>query len=198
MLSEEESKKIKEKLISHIQKTFPEEQVNSAIEQIEKMNSEELENFLEKNKIITKNPDECVFCSIVSGAINSVKIEEDENGIAVLDINPISKGQTLLIPKKHTDSAEVLSSLSKKVEEKIKKKFNPKKIETSTSKLFGHETLNLLPVYDDENFDSEKKHTEIEELKKIKEELEKKEEVPIPEPVEEKKEEFLWLPKRIP
>jgi hypothetical protein len=59
--------------------------------------------------------------------------------------------------------------------------------------------LNLLPVYDDENFDSEKKHTEIEELKKIKEELEKKEEVPIPEPVKEEKEElFLWLPKRIP
>ncbi len=198
MLSEEESKKIKEKLISHIQKTFPEEQINSAVEQIEKMSSEELENFLEKNKIITKDSEECVFCSIISGAINSVKIDEDKNGIAVLDINPISKGQTLLIPKKHSDSIEVISSLSERVKEKIKKKFNPKKIETSTSKLFGHETMNILPIYEDETFNSEKKPTEIEELKKIKEELEKKEEIPIPEPVEEKEEEFLWLPKRIP
>ncbi|MCK4647867.1 HIT domain-containing protein [Candidatus Pacearchaeota archaeon] len=47
---------------------------------------------------------DCVFCKIVRGEIPCVKIWEDENFLAFLDINPNTEGMTLVIPKKHFDS----------------------------------------------------------------------------------------------
>ena len=44
----------------------------------------------------------CVFCAIACGEIPSFKIYEDEQVLAYLDINPFSKGHTLVIPKAHT------------------------------------------------------------------------------------------------
>ncbi len=44
-----------------------------------------------------------IFSKIVFGQIPSWKIAEDQNFYAFLDINPISKGHTLVIPKKETD-----------------------------------------------------------------------------------------------
>lgn len=46
----------------------------------------------------------CIFCKIVNGEIPCFKIWEDENYLAFLDINPNTKGMTLVIPKKHYDS----------------------------------------------------------------------------------------------
>ena len=44
----------------------------------------------------------CVFCAIAAGEIPSFKIYEDGNFLAYLDINPVSEGHTLVIPKAHT------------------------------------------------------------------------------------------------
>ncbi len=44
-----------------------------------------------------------IFTKIVSGNIPSYKIAEDQNYFAFLDINPLAKGHTLVIPKKETD-----------------------------------------------------------------------------------------------
>ena len=44
---------------------------------------------------------ECIFCAIVEGKIGSAKIYEDEFVLGVLDIMPASKGQAIIIPKKH-------------------------------------------------------------------------------------------------
>lgn len=44
---------------------------------------------------------QCVFCSIVSGAIPSFRIYEDELVVSFLDINPFSKGHALVVPKRH-------------------------------------------------------------------------------------------------
>ena len=41
-----------------------------------------------------------IFTKIVNGEIPSYKIDEDENYFAFLDINPLAKGHTLVIPKK--------------------------------------------------------------------------------------------------
>ena len=43
----------------------------------------------------------CIFCKIIKGEIPSNKIYEGEKFLAFLDINPESKGHTLLIPKDH-------------------------------------------------------------------------------------------------
>lgn len=44
-----------------------------------------------------------IFSRIVAGEIPSYKITEDERFYAFLDINPLAKGHTLVIPKQETD-----------------------------------------------------------------------------------------------
>ena len=44
-----------------------------------------------------------IFSRIVAGEIPSYKIAENDEFYAFLDINPVSKGHTLVIPKKETD-----------------------------------------------------------------------------------------------
>lgn len=44
-----------------------------------------------------------IFTRIIRGEIPSYKIAEDENFYAFLDINPLSKGHTLVVPKKEVD-----------------------------------------------------------------------------------------------
>jgi len=203
MLSDEETTEIKEKLISHIESSFPQEQMTNARQQIESMNAEQLESFLEKNKMIksennTDSNNECVFCSIVSGKINSVKIEENEDALAVLEINPISKGHVIVIPKAHTNKpSKKVYSFADKISKRLKKKFSPKRVEISNSKLFGHEIINVIPIYENENINSKRGSAKMEELGKIKEEIEKGIEK-TQKPKKEKIRQFFWLPKRIP
>ena len=45
---------------------------------------------------------DCIFCAIAAGEIPSFKVYEDELVLAYLDINPVSKGHALVIPKKHS------------------------------------------------------------------------------------------------
>jgi histidine triad (HIT) family protein len=44
----------------------------------------------------------CVFCAVIAGDAPSVRIYEDDDYLAILDIRPIVRGHTLVIPKKHT------------------------------------------------------------------------------------------------
>jgi histidine triad (HIT) family protein len=44
-----------------------------------------------------------IFTRIVNGEIPCYRIAEDDNYLAFLDINPLAKGHTLVIPKKETD-----------------------------------------------------------------------------------------------
>jgi len=203
MLSEQEVKEIKQDIINQIESTFPVEQIAAARQQIEGMNSEQLEDFLEKNKIIKEeNPNsspECIFCSIASKKIKSCEVGENEDALAVLEINPISKGHTIIVPKTHSEkSPKGASKLEKEVSKKIKKKLKPKEIKISKSKLFGHEVINILPIYNSEDFNSERKKVTLEGLEKIREEIEKKQEKKTKKPKVEKIKESLWLPKRIP
>ena len=55
---------------------------------------------------------QCVFCKILSGEVQSNKVYEDHSLLGVLDINPASKGHTLLMPKEH---APVLQFLDQKI-----------------------------------------------------------------------------------
>jgi len=45
---------------------------------------------------------DCIFCKIIAGEIPSFKIYEDDDILAYLDINPFTKGHTLVIPKAHS------------------------------------------------------------------------------------------------
>ncbi|KAF2482005.1 hit family protein [Neohortaea acidophila] len=43
----------------------------------------------------------CIFCKIIKGEIPSMKVFESEKTFAFLDINPLSAGHALVIPKHH-------------------------------------------------------------------------------------------------
>ena len=63
----------------------------------------------------------CVFCKIINGEIPSYKIYEDDDILAFLDVNPVSSGHTLIIPKKHTlDLLEIDDSILEKIVMKSK------------------------------------------------------------------------------
>lgn len=44
-----------------------------------------------------------IFSRIIAGEIPSYKVAEDENYYAFLDINPLTKGHTLVVPKQEID-----------------------------------------------------------------------------------------------
>ena len=206
MLTPEQTVQIKEQLIKQIEKTFPDDKKELAKKQIEIMDSEQLEKFLEQNKLMKQETGEqkCIFCSIVFGDISSYKIDENEKAIAVLEINPISKGHSLVIPKNHIDSKEKIPSeaisLAKDISKRIETKFKPNNIKIASTNLFGHEVLNVIPVYKDETPESERKPLNPEELLGLQKILKKKivkkiiKEIKKPKKIKEK----LWLPKRIP
>jgi histidine triad (HIT) family protein len=76
--------------------------------------------------------EECLFCKIVKGEIPSFKIFENDRVFSFLDINPLTKGHTLVIPKKHyenifdipEDELKEIISVAKKLSEIIRKKLN--------------------------------------------------------------------------
>ena len=51
---------------------------------------------------------ECLFCRIAQGQIPSHKVHEDDATFAFLDIRPLTKGHTLVIPKTHVPRFEDL------------------------------------------------------------------------------------------
>lgn len=51
----------------------------------------------------------CIFCKIINGELPSYKVYEDEYTLAFLDINPVSHGHTLVVPKKHFQNMEAVS-----------------------------------------------------------------------------------------
>lgn len=44
---------------------------------------------------------DCIFCKIIAGDIPCARVYEDETILAFLDINPIARGHTLVVPKAH-------------------------------------------------------------------------------------------------
>lgn len=50
----------------------------------------------------------CIFCKIVSGGIPCFKVYENEHVLAFLDINALSSGHTLVIPKHHAERTHQL------------------------------------------------------------------------------------------
>ena len=48
--------------------------------------------------------DSCIFCRIVKGELPGTRVFEDADVLAFLDINPVSAGHTLVIPKAHHET----------------------------------------------------------------------------------------------
>ena len=77
--------------------------------------------------------DDCIFCKIVTGDIPSIKIYEDDLVFAFMDINPVSEGHALVIPKQHAENLweipetalSAVHKASKKIIHAMKKALGP-------------------------------------------------------------------------
>ncbi len=74
------------------QQQMTEEQVKALQEKLKKMSPEELKEFQKQ---------QCIFCQIASGKVQSRKVYEGEKVMAILDINPANPGHVLIFPKEH-------------------------------------------------------------------------------------------------
>jgi len=210
--SKEEIDEIRKQLIEQIKKSVAEDKAEQTVQSIQAMSDEQLVAFLQENNLQVKNREEggkCIFCSIVFGEIPSTKLAENEKAIAILEINPISEGHTLVIPKNHIEKEEDLDDKTKELAQQIKQvlkdSLNPKEIKIFTNQIMGHQTINILPIYNDEKIDSpgQKKTPEqlLETQKKILQKVGEKKQEKTKENLEKKQEinqEDIILTKRIP
>jgi len=96
-----------------------------------------------------------IFTRIVNGEIPCYKVAENEKFLAFLDINPLAKGHTLVIPKKEIDyifdiDDELLAELfvfSKKTGQAIKKVVSCKRIGITVIGIeVPHAHVHLIPI----------------------------------------------------
>ena len=96
-----------------------------------------------------------LFSRIIAGEIPSYKIAENDKFYAFLDINPLAKGHTLVIPKQEVDyifdlDDEVLAEMSvfaKSVARAIEKAIPCKRVAVSVIGLeIPHAHIHLIPI----------------------------------------------------
>ncbi|MBN1183921.1 MAG: HIT family protein [Bacteroidales bacterium] len=123
-----------------------------------------------------------IFTKIINGEIPSYKIAEDESFYAFLDINPLKKGHTLVVPKKEIDylfdiDDDLIAAMmvfSKKVVLGIEKVIECKRVGIAVLGLeVPHAHIHLIPVDDltDTNFEKPKLKLTPEEFKEIAEKI---------------------------
>ncbi|BAV95438.1 HIT family protein [Ichthyobacterium seriolicida] len=122
-----------------------------------------------------------IFTRIIKGELNSFKIFEDDDYFAFLDAFPVTKGHTLVVPKKEVDYLFDLDDktyiglmlISKKIAVAMKKVIPCKKISIIVQGLeVPHAHVHLIPFnkQSDLNFSNKIPVTDI-DFKKISEEI---------------------------
>ena len=103
-----------------------------------------------------------VFSKIIAGDIPSYKCAEDDRFYAFLDINPVAKGHTLVVPKHEVDyifdiSDEELAAMTlfaKRVAKAIKTAFPCKKVGVAVLGLeVAHAHIHLIPLKSEGDMD---------------------------------------------
>ena len=171
--TQEQSEQIKKQLLEQVEKLNIEnkKQIKEYIEGLDEIG---LENFLKQNNIQLSNLSEQqqekkpIFELIVNNELPSYKIAENKNAIAVLELNPLSKGHSLVIPKQKTTIEKIPKtafSLAQKLSKKIKSKLNPTNIKIETFSFQNYPAINIIPVY--KNKELKKEKVDEEELRKL-------------------------------
>ena len=119
-----------------------------------------------------------VFTRIVKGEIPCYKVAEDDRYFAFLDINPLAKGHTLVIPKEETDNIFDLDDrtladmmvFAKRIARKIQANIACKKVAVVVLGLeVPHAHIHPIPINSekDVDFHREKLQLTLEEFQRI-------------------------------
>ncbi len=126
-----------------------------------------------------------IFSKIIAGEIPCYKVAENERFFAFLDINPLAKGHTLIVPKQETDylfdlDDEILSGMivfSKQVAKAIREAIPCKRVGVTVIGLeVPHAHIHLVPINKESDiyFGSPKLKLETKEFQEIAEAIRKK------------------------
>ena len=111
-----------------------------------------------------------IFSRIIQGEIPCYKIAENDRFFAFLDINPLSKGHTLVVPKHETDyifniDDEELGQMmvfAKHVAQAIEKAMPCKRIAVAVIGLeVPHAHIHLVPISNEGDLDFKKEHLKL-------------------------------------
>lgn len=125
-----------------------------------------------------------IFSRIIAGEIPSYKVAENEHFYAFLDINPLTRGHTLVVPKTEVDYIFDLDDrtladimvFAKQVADRIKREIACKRVAVVVLGLeVPHAHIHLIPIQseNDVDFRREKLKLNPEEFQKIASELSK-------------------------
>lgn len=188
-LTDEQAKNIKEQLLKQTE-NFPEDKREQVRNYISSMDNKQLEDFLIQNQMISRQDDEknsieenknhlnpaksseqCVYCLLGEKKIDSLALYEDKDYLAVLEINPFSDGQVVLIPKKHLEETKKLKSkaltLANRIGKHLVKKLRAENFQITTSNELKHAIVNIIPVYKDKPLKFERKPIKKEHLQDL-------------------------------
>lgn len=121
-----------------------------------------------------------IFSRIIQGEIPSYKVAEDENYYAFLDINPLAKGHTLVVPKQETDyifdlDDRTLSGMivfAKQIAKRIGEKIACKRVAVVVLGLeVPHAHIHLIPINSEQDVDFHREKLKLspEEFRQIAE-----------------------------
>jgi histidine triad (HIT) family protein len=230
-LTDEQAKTIKEQLLKQIE-SFPEDKREGIKQYITGLDNKGLEEFLIKNKLIKAEGQEadggseeekpsaaakssgkgqCVMCMLANKQIESLAIYEDKDYLAALEINPITSGHVLLIPKQHIAETKQIKSkaftIANKIGKHLVKKLGAENFQINSSDETKHAIINIIPRYKGQEISYERKPAKKQELQEIAMKIgsmTKKESKPKVKKEEKKVEKssensnILKLPRRIP
>lgn len=119
-----------------------------------------------------------IFSRIIAGEIPCFKVAEDENFFAFLDINPITEGHTLVVPKKEVDylfdlddaTYLGLMAFAKQVSKAIKNSIECKRVGVAVLGMeVPHAHIHLVPLQkeSDLSFSNPKKELSKDEMEAI-------------------------------
>ena len=86
----------------------------------------------------------CIFCQIVSGQLESRPVYEDKFTLAFLDVNPLAPGHTVVIPKAHIERLEDLPAEQMgPLFEAVRQVTDKERLRARSNKQYGRSDLSL-------------------------------------------------------
>ena len=169
--------------LSKISKLPEEEQKKILPNFLKKLSPEQI-NYLKQSQ----QPQQCPFCLIAENKIKSKKIYEDKEIMAVLEINPVTPGHTIVFPKQHFQILSQIKdignlfNISNKISSVLFDSLNAQgtNILVSNGQIAGqlipHVVINIIPRFskDEVNLNLDHKKTSDEELEKILKKIKEK------------------------